>query len=88
MQTGSIPATFGVYAIGLIGGALVNLGYAAYLLTKNKSWSVLFQSGWEFALAVIIGVNFSLACTLAGIGMLLLVRWGHRSAGASSRRCR
>jgi hypothetical protein len=72
VETGSIPATFGVFAVGLIGGALVNLGYAAYVLTRNKSWNVLFQSGSELALAVLIGVNFSLATALMGKGMLLL----------------
>ena len=72
VETGSIPATFGVFAVGLIGGALVNLGYAAYLLTRNRSWNVLFQSGGELALAVLIGVDFSLATALMGKGMLLL----------------
>ena len=72
VQTGSIPATFGVFAVGLIGGALVNLGYAAYVLTRNKSWNVLFQSGRELALAVLIGIDFSLAVALMGKGMLLL----------------
>ena len=72
VETGSIPATFGVFAVGLIGGALVNLGYATYLLTKRKSWNVLLQGGWELALAVLIGVDFSLAVALMGKGMLLL----------------
>ncbi|MHB8972373.1 MAG: L-rhamnose/proton symporter RhaT [Pirellulaceae bacterium] len=72
VETGSIPATFGVFAVGLIGGALVNLGYAAYLLTRNRSWNVLFQSGSELALAVLIGIDFSLATALMGKGMLLL----------------
>jgi hypothetical protein len=72
VETGSIPATFGVWAVGLVGGALVNLGYAAYLLTKRRSWNVLLQSGWELALAVVIGVDFSLATALMGKGMLLL----------------
>ncbi len=72
VETGSIPATFGVFAIGLIGGAMVNLGYAAYLLTRNKSWGVLLGSGRELGLAVLIGVNFSLAVALMGKGMLLL----------------
>jgi hypothetical protein len=45
VETGSIPATFGVFAVGLLGGALVNIAYAVYLLTKNKSWAVLVQSG-------------------------------------------
>jgi hypothetical protein len=72
VETGSIPATFGAFAIGLMGGALVNLAYAAYLLTKNRSWGVLFQSGKEVSLAVIIGIDFSLAVALMGKGMLLL----------------
>ncbi|NLX54993.1 MAG: hypothetical protein GXY58_07765 [Planctomycetaceae bacterium] len=72
VETGSIPATFGVFAIGLIGGALVNLGYAAYLMTRRRSWHVLLHSGWELALATVIGINFSLAVALMGKGMLLL----------------
>lgn len=72
VSTGSIPATFGVFAIGLIGGAVVNLGYAAYLLTRNRSWNVLLGSVWELFLAVLIGVGFSLAVALMGKGMLLL----------------
>jgi hypothetical protein len=72
VETGSIPATFGVFAVGLVGGALVNLGYAVYLLTKKKSWHVLTQSWRELLLAVIIGVNFSVAVALMGKGMLLL----------------
>jgi L-rhamnose-H+ transport protein len=82
VETGSIPATFGVFALGLLGGALVNLGYAGYLLTKNKSWGVLTQHRGELLLATVIGVNFSLAVALMGKGMLLLgalggsVGWG------------
>jgi hypothetical protein len=72
VQTGQIPPTFGVFAVGLMGGALVNLAYAAHLLRKNKSWGVLVQSGRELFLAVLIGVNFSLASALMGEGMLLL----------------
>jgi L-rhamnose-H+ transport protein len=72
VSTGSIPATFGVFAIGLIGGAVVNLGYAAFLLTRNRSWNVLLGSVWELFLAVLIGVGFSLAVALMGKGMLLL----------------
>ncbi|MHC4445207.1 MAG: L-rhamnose/proton symporter RhaT, partial [Planctomycetota bacterium] len=38
---GEIPANIAVWAVGLLGGALVNLIYPAYLMTKNKSWNVL-----------------------------------------------
>jgi hypothetical protein len=72
VSTGSIPANFGVWAVGLAAGALVNLGYAAWLLTKNGSWGVILTSGKELALAIVIGVNFSVAVALMGKGMLLL----------------
>ena len=88
LETGSIPANFAVWAVGLLGGALINLGYAAYLLGRNRSWNVLVQSGGELFLATIIGINFSLAVTLMGKGMLLLGRRGHRSALAFSKPCR
>ena len=86
VETGSIPATFAVFAIGLLAGALVNIGYAAYLLTKNRSWGILAQSRRELLLAVIIGVDFSLAVALMGKGMLLLgtlgasIGWGIQQA--------
>jgi hypothetical protein len=82
VETGSIPATFGAFAVCLAAGALLNVGYAAYLLTKNRSWNVFAQSGRELALAVIIGINMSVSFTLVGKGMLLLgalgasIGWG------------
>lgn len=72
VETGSIPATFAVWAVGLAAGAVVNIAYAAHRLTRNKSWGVLAQSWRELALAVVIGINFSVAVTLMGKGMLLL----------------
>ncbi len=81
-----VPVTFAVFAVSLAAGAVINIAYAVYLLTKNKSWGVLTTSGWEFFLAIIIGVNFSLAVTLMGKGMLLLgalgasVGWGIQQA--------
>jgi hypothetical protein len=86
VKTGSIAANFGVWAVGLMAGAAINIGYAAYLLTKRKSWGVLLGSGKEFILAIIIGVNFSVAVALMGKGMLLLgvlggsVGWGIQQA--------
>jgi hypothetical protein len=66
-----MPANIAVWAVGLLAGGLVNIIYPAYLLTKNKSWSVFRQSGKEIALSLIIGVNFIAAVTLMGKGMLL-----------------
>jgi hypothetical protein len=86
VETGSITATFAVFAVGLVAGALLNIGFAVHRLNRNKSWHVLFQSGREFVLAIVIGVNFSLAVTLMGKGMLLLgalgasIGWGIQQA--------
>ncbi len=86
VETGSIPATFAVFAIGLLGGALVNIGYTAYLMFRNRSWGILGRSPRELLMAIFIGVNFSLAVALMGKGMLMLgalgasVGWGIQQA--------
>lgn len=86
VETGSISATFAVFAVGLMAGALLNIGYAVHRLNRNKSWRVLTQSGTECLLAIAIGVNFSVAVTLMGKGMLLLgalgasIGWGIQQA--------
>lgn len=67
-----MPANMAVWAVGLIGGAAVNLGYPAWLMTKNHSWGKLFASVPDVALAVILGLQFILAVALLGQGMLLL----------------
>jgi hypothetical protein len=86
VDTGSIPANFGVWAVGLMAGAFVNLAYAAYLLTKKRTWGVLFGHPKELALSLVIGINFSIAVALMGKGMLLLgalggsIGWGIQQA--------
>ena len=69
---GDIPANFAVWAIGLLGGTLVNICFPIYLLCKNKSWGVFKESPKEALLASIIGVQFCLAVALMGKGMLML----------------
>ncbi|MHB9035959.1 MAG: L-rhamnose/proton symporter RhaT [Armatimonadota bacterium] len=66
------PANFAVWAIGLLGGALVNILYPVYLITKKQSWNVLTGSIKEIGLAAIIGVQFCAAVALMGKGMLIL----------------
>jgi L-rhamnose-H+ transport protein len=69
---GEIPASVSVWAIGLFGGALVNILYPAFLMTRNKNWKVLTESAREVFLAAMIGVQFIFAIILLGRGMVLL----------------
>lgn len=72
VDTGSILAVFGVWAAGLFAGSALNIAYAVYLLTRNKSWHVFAQSWKDAGLAVIIGVTSIVAIGLQGKGMLML----------------
>jgi len=69
---GDIPANISVWAVGLLGGALINILYPAYLMTKNKSWSMLGKCWGDVVLAAIIGIQFFVAVTLLGRGMIFL----------------
>ena len=69
---GDMPANFAVWALGLLGGAVINVTYPAYLMTKNKSWHVLGESWRELGLGIFMGFNFILGIALMGRGMLLL----------------
>jgi len=68
---GEIPANFAVWAVGLIGGGLINVLYPAWLMTKNKSWNVL-GSLKEVGLSVFMGVNMIVGIAFMGKGMLML----------------
>lgn len=72
VETGSLPAVFGVTAVGIVGGLLVNLGFAVYLLFRNRSWHVLLDDGRDFLLAVTISANSVVAIILVVKGMLWL----------------
>ncbi len=69
---GDMPANFAVWALGLLGGAVINVTYPAYLMTKHKSWHVLAESWRELGLGIFMGFNFILGIALMGRGMLLL----------------
>ena len=66
-----IPANFAVWAVALLGGALINVLYPAYLMTKNNSWQVLKESWREVALSILMGFGY-VGVALMGKGMLLL----------------
>lgn len=69
---GDFPANISVWASALLGAALVNTLYPAYLMTKNKSWNILTKSKRDIGLAVTYGVLFFTPCVMLGKGMLLL----------------
>lgn len=69
---GETAATFGVWAIGLLGGALINVLYPAYLMTTHKNWHVLIYNGKDALLASCIGITLIITVVLTGRGMLLL----------------
>jgi hypothetical protein len=69
---GYIGANFSVWAMNLLGGALVNLAYPAYLMTKNHSWGTLLSSPRDALLSLIIGATMAISITFMGEGMLLL----------------
>jgi hypothetical protein len=67
---GNLSATFAVWAVGLLGGSLINIIYPVWLLTKNRSWKVLGTSWKELLLAAVIGLNIALGIVLMGSGMV------------------
>lgn len=81
-----IASTFAVLAAALLGGALVNILYPAFLMTRNKSWNILKTSTKEIVFGVIIGINFCIAVALMGQGMIFLgalgasIGWGIQQA--------
>jgi L-rhamnose-H+ transport protein len=77
----AILAMFSVWAVGLLGGSLVCILYAVYLLSRNRSWRVLTANWKETVLSVLMGIQFSMAVVLIGKGMLLLGVFG-ASVGA------
>ena len=67
-----LAANFAVWAFALSGAVLPNLLYPAWLLTRNRSWSVLWANPSEIGLSVIYGVFFFAPSVLLGLGSLLL----------------
>lgn len=69
---GEVPATFGVWAVGLMGGAIVNLAYPFYLMVRGGTLGVLVRHGREGVLVALIGVNLAVGIFLMGSGMRAL----------------
>ena len=67
-----LVANVSVWAMGLMGGVLVNLGYPLWLMAKNRSAKKLFAFSKETAFAAIIGVQLLCGAIMLGRGMVLL----------------
>lgn len=65
-------ANLAVWAVGLLGGVLVNILYPAYLMTKKRSWHVLMNSPRDLILSSVLGIQFIVSIVLMGRGMVLL----------------
>lgn len=63
-----LTANLGVWALALPGGALVNVGYAVWRMTRLGTWGRLLQSPRDLALSALIGVNFLVFLLCYGLG--------------------
>jgi L-rhamnose-H+ transport protein len=76
------PAGIAVWAVALLGAALPNVLYPAWLMTRNRSWNVLWAHPGDVGLSAIYGLLFFAPSALLGKGMLMLgplgasVGWG------------
>jgi L-rhamnose-H+ transport protein len=66
-----VSAPFSVWALTLLGGPAVNLGYCLRLVGANRSWSG-FRRFTDAPLAVLMGVLWMGAVSLYGAGATLL----------------
>ncbi len=72
-QGGSgITANIVVWALVGLGGLLVNLGYAAFLMTRNKTWGLIFKRKFEFIFGALAALQFIVSIILMGKGMILI----------------
>ena len=89
---GYFPATIAVWAVALLGAAVPNVLYPAWLMTRNRSWHVLALHPAEIGLSLLYGVLFFLPSALLGNRDAQdgrhggLGRLGHRARDADSRR--
>lgn len=79
---GALNASLAVWALGMFAGALVNLAYCSYLMTRNGTWKMLASCENEWHLPFASATQGILAFVLMGVGSSLLgalgasVGWG------------
>ena len=72
----TMSADVAVWAAALMSGAMVNIIFPAWIMTKKKNWGELLKNPGETLLATIIGIQLITAFMLLGRGMLLLGVFG------------
>lgn len=69
---GSTGASFGVWAATMPGGAILNIVFAGYLMSRNHGWHILTLSRRDLGLSLSLGLGFFLVIACMGMGMRLL----------------
>jgi hypothetical protein len=69
---GEMTANFTVWALGIAGGALINILYPAYLMLRKKTWHLLFARKDEILYGALAGVQLILSIVFMGRGMVQL----------------
>jgi len=69
---GNLAANFTVWALVCVGGAIINIGYASFWMTKKKTWKLLFARKEEFLISIVAAAQFIIGVTLMGSGMVYL----------------
>jgi len=75
-----IPREMSFWAVGLLGGALVNVLYPTVLMSAKRSWHVLLEHPREILLSLVIGAQIMLAFALFGYGRTQMGRFGDSQA--------
>lgn len=69
---GNITANFTVWALGMLGGGVINVGYAVYLLVRRNTWRLLISGKEEVIYGAIVGIQFIVSIVAMGKGMIFL----------------
>lgn len=82
LRHGATPAlaVLAVWPVALAGGLLPNVGYALYLLNRNRSWNKLRSVYPDFFLSLLMGLLWIIAVAIYGLATYQLGRLGD-SAG-------
>jgi len=76
MGGSDIAANIAVWAFGMLGGGLVNVVYALWLMIRRRTFGLYVQRQAEIVYGLVLGAQFILSFILLGKGMVLLGAFG------------